>query len=128
VRLGPRLPDRDKKSLEYIEEQLLKDPRQPVLGLIALDAPRTIHNNLSNSNEIFARIRLLVPLHPEDAEQVEGMIRRSMQARENQLELPLDVSDEVEIIMDALHNPEDDDGSGESTAAEAEDLPSEEVG
>lgn len=117
MKLGPKLPDRDEKSIEELEERLLKDPRSPVVCITVLDGAKVTLNTLTNAREVMARIRLLTPMHPDDHEHVESMVRRAMQARENQLELPLDVEDEITMILGELFDGDRAHGATQASAS-----------
>lgn len=117
MRLGHRLPDRDQKSVEAIEGHLLENPRKPVVCLTVLDGSRVTTDIISDKQEVFARIRMLVPLAGEDLDEVEGLVRRAIQEREGQQELPLDIHDEIDLVFDDVfgrNGKGNDDGGDES--------------
>lgn len=107
IRLASGLPEGDKNGLPSIADALVEDPKGLHVAIVLLDAGRLITSVDDDSTLPVARIRAIEPIaQGPDADELRRLLRRAVEKRTGQTELPLDLERALDEL--GVHAEEDD--------------------
>ena len=97
TRLTSALPkEHDRNGLSWISRDLLANPHHRHLMIAVVDCSKITTSVDTGEDEPTARILRLERVHPQDAPEVERLLRRALEYRRGDTVLELDVEREIE--------------------------------
>jgi hypothetical protein len=100
------LPRGEANGLATIADELAKNPRQLRAAMIVFDCKRGTEDYDLDDKVITVRIRRVARLLPQDLDQAEAMLRRSVEFDSGQTTLEFELEDEIRKAFDAMREPE----------------------
>lgn len=114
TKITATLPEGDSNGLEAISRRLIDDPREVHVVVALMDCKQTTTDNDTGAVVPTARIRHIEPIAGDDKDVAVRMLRRALERRTGKTELPFDMEQELDELLEAVDLP-DIDGVDPST-------------
>lgn len=115
VTLSGALPQGDGNGLAAIVADLTKDPRKRHVGVVILDAAKTVINNDTGDTVPTVRVRRIEIVTGDDVEPLRRLLERAFERRTGATTLPFDLEQDVRAAFDGI------DPAAEQTTLDGDD-------
>ena len=99
TKLASALPKGDGNGLTAIARDLIDDPHRKHVVIAVLDCSKITTSTDTGEVEATVRVRRIERILPIDAPAAERLLRRALEARAGDTQLPIDLEEELEEIF-----------------------------